>query len=169
LKSKPIHSPSGDHQGEVTIILNETEDLMKMKRKAKANRWVIGLTALAVLVGFGVVYATDICHVHTGNGYQNTSFFPAENEDFYLDVKAPASGILNASVERAGMLIIYEGTVSNGQRQGTVIDGEEMYGLQCYLFSGVTGHSAGTGYANLRTYSGKTTQASNCIPTGTPH
>jgi hypothetical protein len=142
---------------------------MKMKRQSRVNRWIIGLFALAVLIGFGAVYATDICHTHAGNGSQDTYFLPAENEDFYLDLKAPTIGNLHASVERAGMLIIYQTTVTNGQRQGAVIDGEDMYGLQCALFSDVTNHVSGTGYANLRTYTGKTSTTSNCIPTGTPH
>jgi hypothetical protein len=137
---------------------------MKMKRKSKANRWIIGLIVFAVLVGFGAVYATDICHTYTADGYQEDLFEPAANENFYMDAKAPASGDLWAAVDLPGQVYVAQISVSDGQRQGVIINRNELAN-QNEFRSRVSGYSSGTGYANLRSYS-KTSTSSNCIPTG---
>jgi len=136
---------------------------MKVKSKSRANRWMIGLIAFAVLVSFGAVYATDICRTFPGNGEGADEFFSNADEDFYFDLKAPASGVLHATVEAPGQEIIAERTVSNGQRQYEVIDFEEIgYGMRA-MFSEVTNHVSGTGYVQLSTVGAK---KSNCIPSG---
>jgi len=138
---------------------------MKVKRKSKANRWIIGLIVFAVLVGFGAVYATDICHTHTGNGQDGEQFYPAENEDLYLDVKAPTVGGLTAYVTVQGGGLAVRVDALNGQRRGAIVQSEDL-GATCIFTSHLGGYGSGTGYANLRTYTGKTSTSSNCIPAG---
>ncbi|MBU1920896.1 hypothetical protein KKG66_08620 [bacterium] len=128
--------------------------------------WLISLAVLSLVLSSVLVYATDICHEHTGNGTDADQFYPAANEDLYLDAKAPASGSLSAYVTVqsppgfAGRVDVH-----NGQRDGIVIDSEDL-GATCIFTSRCSGYVSGTGYAQLSTVGGK---KGDCIPSGTPH
>jgi hypothetical protein len=136
---------------------------MKTRRKSKANRWIVGLAVLSLLICFGMAFAgTNICQKHTGNGWLSENFTPDLFEDLTLDAKAPASGDLWVYID-IGHHYIAQIWVSDSDREAVHIAYDDME-TQNEFGSRVTNWSSGNGYANLITKG----YTSNCIPSGTP-